>query len=257
MYRGIYGATSAMLVQEKAIDVTSNNLANIDTVGFKRRIAVNKSFPEVLVQRRESVEPLGKAMYWPIGNSSLNVVLSETAIDASEGVVRVTDNLFDVAISGRGFFSLQDGAGNVFYTRAGNFTLDFNGVLVTQEGQSVAGEGGTPIVVGDADIVEISESGAVIADGEVVGQIQLFDFQDPTHLRNVGKNLFQVSNASGEPLAVEVTRLIPGALERSNVNVICEMVRLIEGQRAYEASARSLTIQDEQTGSLITTFGRS
>ncbi len=128
---------------------------------------------------------------------------------------------------------------------------------MTQEGQSVAGEGGTPIVVGDADIVEISESGAVIADGEVVGQIQLFDFQDPTHLRNVGKNLFQVSNASGEPLAVEVTRLIPGALERSNVNVICEMVRLIEGQRAYEASARSLTIQDEQTGSLITTFGRS
>lgn len=118
---------------------------------------------------------------------------------------------------------------------------------MTQEGQSVAGEGGTPIVVGGADIVEISESGAVIADGEVVGQIQLFDFQDATHLRNVGKNLFQVSNASGEPLAVEVTRLIrsPG---RSTSTLCMRNGAAIEGQRAYEASARSLTIQDEQTG---------
>jgi len=257
MYRGIYGASSAMLVQEKTIDVVSNNLANVDTVGFRRRISVEKTFPEVLIQRRESLAPFEGASYQPIGLSGLNVVLSQTAMDTSEGAIEVTGNPLDVAISGDGFFVVGDRAGNVFYTRAGNFTLDSRGNLVTQEGLNVLGRNGAPISVANVSFVEIDEGGSVIADGNVVGRIGVVTFQNPTYLRNVGKSLLQASAESGGAQPVGAARLVPRALERSNVNVVYEMVRLIEGQRAYEAAARSLSIQDEQTGSLITTFGRS
>jgi len=257
MYRGIYGASSAMLVQEKTIDVASNNLANVDTVGFKRRISVEKTFPEVLLQRREALVPYGKTSYQPIGLSGLNVVLSETAMDASEGEIEVTGNPLDVALSGNGFFVVGDNAGNVFYTRAGNFTLDSRGNLVTQEGLNVLDRNGAPIRTANANLVEIDERGSVIADGNVVGQLGVVAFQNPTYLRNIGRNFFQASAEAGQPQPLRDARLVPRALERSNVNVVYEMVRLIEGQRAYEAAARSLSIQDEQTGSLITTFGRS
>lgn len=256
MFRGLYGASSAMLVQEKVIDVASNNLANVDTAGFKRRISVNKAFPEVMVERREAIGPFERQLYWPIGSASLNVVLSETTVDPSAGQVVSTDNPLDVAIAGRGFFPLRDGAGNVFYSRAGNFTLDANGFIVNQEGLMLLGDGGAPINVGDASSVAIDERGTVVADGEILGAIQLFDFENPTYLRNYGKNLFQANEASGEPVLIETPVLVPGALEKSNVNVVHEMVRLIEGQRAYEASARMLAMQDEQTGSMISTFGR-
>lgn len=184
-----------MLVQEKVIDVASNNLANVDTAGFKRRISVNKSFPEVMIERREAVGPFERQVYWPIGSASLNVVLSETTVDPSEGQVISTGNPLDVAISGRGFFSLRDGAGNVFYSRAGNFTLDANGFIVNQEGLTLLVDGGVPINVGDASSVAIDDRGTVVADGEILGAVQLFDFANPTY--QVSKNITTMGRIPG------------------------------------------------------------
>jgi flagellar basal-body rod protein FlgG len=262
MFRGIYAGTSAMLVQEKMLDVTGNNLANVDTSGFRARIAVNKSFPEVLMDRIERYRdseigpqrfnPLGRV---PIGTMPLANVLSETAMRTSEGVVQVTDNPLDVAIDGKGYFVVQDEAGNVFYTRQGHFLRDSQGRVVNEEGMVVQGDGGG-LEIGDSSNFDILEDGQLLVDGEAVGRLRLVTFDGETYLRQEGRSLLSETPQSGPPQDLDTPRFKRGAVERSNVNVVEEMVRMIEANRAYEASAKTVSIQDELTTRLSSAFGR-
>ena len=176
-------------------------------------------------------------------------------MDTAPGVVRVTDNPLDLLIDGPGFFAVQDGAGNTFYTRQGNFMLSDEGVIVTHDGMSLQGDGGE-IEVGGATRLVVSPGGQVYADGAAVGTIPLYTFERPTYLRQVGSNLLAPSEASGPAAEAEEVRLVGGALEMSNVSVVEEMVRMIEAQRAYEGASKALMTHDEQTGKLITAYGR-
>ena len=267
MNRGLYAACSAMLVQETHLDVVTNNLANVDTVGFRRRISGNAEF-SAMIDRLEKVSEDGETklvtvppftMNWKgkqtIGNIALANIYSESRMDTRPGTVRVTDNPFDVAIDGPGYFSVQDGAGNTYYTRQGNFQIGPDGTLVTLDGMSVLGDGG-PIAVEEARVAHISNSGQVIADGEIVGQIALYTFDNPTYLQQVGRNVLSANNDSGGPLDVEEVKLLDGAIEMSNVSVVEEMVRMMEAQRAYEGASKVLMTHDEQTGKLITSFSK-
>ena len=270
MHRGLYTAASAMLVQESMLDVTTNNLANVNSSGFRKRIPVNKSFPELLMDRIEKVSEdghiklvgppfqLGFRGRFLIGDLSFANVMSETYMSPEEGAIQVTDAPLDAAILGGGFFTVQDGAGNVFYTRSGHFQRSDEGQLVTHDGMFVLGEGG-PVEFGDAVNVSIGDSGQVIADGEVIDTLQVAVFENPTYLRQVSRTALAVTDDSGPPEAVDAedVRLEPGALEMSNVNVVEEMVRMVEAHRAYEAASKILMAHDEASGKMITSFGRT
>jgi flagellar basal-body rod protein FlgG len=270
MFRGIYTGTSAMLVQEKMLDVVGNNLANVDTSGFRARVAVNKSFPEVLMDRVERYsivdevlnEKLEERKFYPyfrgrsaIGNISMMNVLSETTMSTERGPIQWTDNPTDVVIDGDGFFVVQDANGNTFYTRSGHFQRNDQGQLVTHDGAFIMGDGG-PVAIGEATRIAIGDGGQVFADGEQVSTLQVVNFETPTYLHHVGKSLLAETAESGPPQPVPDARLVSGGLERSNVQVVLEMVRMIEANRAFEASAKSVTAQDELGSRMFTSVGK-
>jgi flagellar basal-body rod protein FlgG len=256
-----------MLVQETHLDVVANNLANVDTVGYRRRVPVSAEFSATL-DRVEKVSEDGETkimstlpftMNWKgrqvLGGMALASIYSESNMDTRPGVIRTTDAPFDVAVDGPGFFAVQDDQGNTYYTRQGNFLVGQGGTLVTLDGMNVQGAGG-PIAVEDAATAQILSNGQVLADGEVVGEIALFTFENPTYLQQVGKNNLSGNENSGNPVPVEDVRLVTGAVEVSNVSVVEEMVRMIEAQRAYEGASKALMTHDEQTGKLIASYGR-
>jgi flagellar basal-body rod protein FlgG len=271
MFRGIYEGTSAMLVQEKMLDVVGNNLANVDTAGFRARVAVNKSFPEVLMDRVERYaivdealnEELGDSKFFPyikgrvtVGSIPLANVLSETVMSTQLGVAQTTENPLDVMINGEGFFVVEDGNGNTFYTRAGHFQKGPAGQLVTHDGEFVMGDVGR-IELGEATSFFVNETGQIYGDNELLGQLQVMTFPSPTYLRHEGRSLLSETPDSGGAAPVaENLSVIGGALEKSNVEVVSEMVRMIEANRAYEAAGRTVSIQDELSSRLFTSFGR-
>ncbi|MBQ9419157.1 MAG: flagellar basal-body rod protein FlgF [Synergistaceae bacterium] len=267
MHRGLYQAAAGMIVQETNLDVVANNLANVDTHGYKRRVSANADF-SALMDRIEKVSEDGETKLTTvlpadmpfkgrqvIGSFALATVFSEDVMDTSPGVVKTTESPFDMAIDGPGFFAVADSNGNTFYTREGNFQPDSNGNLVTPNGMSLQGEGGA-ISIGTASRVEVNKTGQVIADGEVVGRVAVFNFENPTYLKHEARNLLTPTQESGEPEGVENVRIWSGAVEMSNVSVVEEMVRMIEAQRVYEGASKALMTHDEQTSRLITSYSR-
>ncbi|HQF90917.1 MAG TPA: flagellar hook-basal body protein [Synergistaceae bacterium] len=262
MFRGLYAGASAMLVQERMLDVTGNNLANVNSTGFRGRTPVNKAFPTLLMEKIDGQpgETFPPKPEWlrrrdPIQDAVFANVLSETAMSIQAGAVRVTDNPLDVALEGPGFFVVADGAGNTFYTRAGHFVRDNEGRLATHEGQLVQGQGGT-ITLGEGWTAHIDDGGQVVVDGEVVDRLQVVTFDNPTYLRQAGRSLLQETAGSGAPQEEANPTLARGALEMSNVNVVSEMVRMVEANRAYEAAAKAVSVQDESASRLTQTYGR-
>lgn len=245
-----------MLVQESALDVASNNLANAETSGFSKSLAVAKVYPEgelFLKEKSGSVpaDSAGKTL----GSAGLGVVLSETAVNTSPGVVRTTDNPLDCAIDGDGYFQVSDGR-SYYYTRAGNFSLDSDGNIITSSGLLLQGEGG-PITPGDATSIEIGSNGTVTADGEEIGRIAIYRFASPSYLLRRGNSLLSETDASGLPeqLGADEEKLLTGVLEGSNVNIVVEMTRMIEASRAYEAASKAFESGSESAREMIETFG--
>ena len=270
MHRGIYEAASGMLVQEKHLDVITNNLANVDTPGYKRRISATADF-SALLDRIEKVSEDGETKITTvlpadmpfkgrevIGSVALAAIFSEDVMDTFPGVVKDSDSQLDIAIDGPGFFAVTDENDNTFYTRAGNFTLDSNGNIVNPNGLMLQGEGGALNVGNNPQSVEINRKGQVIVNGEVIGRVAVFTFERPTYLHQRGGNLLTPTEQSGEAEGVEAanTKIWPGMLEMSNVEVVTEMARMIEAQRIYEGASKALMTHDEQTSKLITSFSR-
>ncbi|MBQ3347600.1 MAG: flagellar hook-basal body protein [Synergistaceae bacterium] len=273
MHRGIYEAASGMLVQETHLDVITNNLANVDTPGYKRRISATADF-SALLDRIEKVSEDGETKITTvlpadmpfkgrevIGSVALAAIFSEDVMDTFPGVVKTSENPLDIAIDGPGFFSLSDEEGNTYYTRAGNFTLDNNGNIVNPNGLMLQGEGGNLSVGNNAEAVEVNKAGQVIVkreglEQEVIGRVAVFNFERPTYLRHMANNLLVPTEQSGEAENVENPKIWSGMLEASNVEVVTEMARMIEAQRIYEGASKALMTHDEQTSKLITSFSR-
>lgn len=271
MFRGIYAATSAMLVQEKMLDVVANNLANVDTSGFRARVAVNQAFPEVLMDRVERYavldedlnEELGERKFFPyvygrvsIGTMPLANVMCDTAMTTHQGSVTFTDSPLDLTIDGDGFFVVENGNGDRFYTRQSSFKVDGTGSVMTPEGEYLVGEAGRITIGEDAVNVSVDRSGQVLVDGQIVGTPQVVTFANPSLLRQVGRSLLAATPDSGEPEPVAAPVIQSGLLERSNVEVVLEMTRMIEAQRCYEGAAKAVTSQDELTSRLFTSVGK-
>jgi flagellar basal-body rod protein FlgF len=234
LYRGLYTAASGMNLQLHRQDAIANNLANIDTTGYKKDEAIGLSFRERLLY---AIDRQGIV---PIGYTSPGVEVDEVYTDLRPGSYMVTGNPLDLALSGTGFF-LIDGAGSPYLTRSGSFTRDAEGFLVTAEGEYVLGERGPIPLHGEK--VDISEDGVVYVDDLPVERILTVRPENPAALEKVGHNRFRLQG--GWQPTGEETLVLQGQLERANVNPIQEMVKMIEVTRAYETNHRAILVMDD------------
>jgi flagellar basal-body rod protein FlgF len=247
MSGGMYLAAAGALVQQMRLDLLANNVANINTLGYKGDKAVFSVSQDTSAQEPASatdgVQPLSP--YAPPFSS---------VIDFSQGALEKTGNPLDVAIGGSGFFCIQTPDG-IQYTRQGNFTLNPEGVLVTPDGYPVLGQGGE--ITLDKGTVAIDEQGRVSLNGDDVDQLQITDFSNRDVLKKAGNGRFMVTDpaAAGQP-ATGIS-LHQGYLETSNVNPVRSMTEMIETARAFQAYQKVIQSEDDATAKSIEDVGKT
>ena len=250
MLRGIYAAAAGMITQRERLDVIADNTANVSTVGFKRADPISRGFYQVFADEIARFPGERGSTMIPGGGSALDA----TSQDFSPGPVIETGNPFDVAIDGPGFFAVRTPAGER-YTRAGNFTLDAEGKLVTESGYSVLGQGGPIITSGEN--VQISQDGDVVVDGVPAERLLLVDFPRPYELVKYGRNLYGVAEDMRRTRTpAEGSLLRVGTLEHSNVNPINELVLMMDAARAYETHQRVVRALDETLDAAVNRIAR-
>lgn len=257
MIRGWYIGSSGMNAQQARLDAIANNLANADTTGFKRDIAVSKSFPELLMRRMNDdgvyETPFGSADVAPIvGKIGLGVETNELYTDFEQGSFKQTSTHTDVALSGEGFFAVQTPQGER-YTRNGNFLVGKEGILETKEGYPVLGENGYIHVADDRFVV--NQDGMVYSenDMELIDRLKVVRFDNERYLEKMGSSLYKDTNVTGPAYTAEGNerpQFLQGYIETSNVNVVNEMVSMIEVNRAYEANQKTIQSQDTMMSTL-------
>lgn len=247
MFRALSTGALGMSAQQRTVDNIANNLANVNTTGYKRTtIAFQDMFYETISNSRHGVSGGGEVGNGPdlqIGHGSQAVA---TIRNFMQGPVQETGNPLDIALSGSGFFQVELPDGNLAYTRDGSFSRDANGLMVNNSGLPLADLIEIPM---EAVAVDISQDGIVSAqmagnNGLMhLGQIELAKFINPGGLTALGDNLFAETEASGMPFygtpgSEGFAVLRQGYLEQSNVDIVTEMVKLIEAQRAYETNSK-------------------
>jgi len=248
--RGLYISGTGMLTQASRMNVLTNNIANAETSGYKSDKLLTRSFADMMIERIN--DPGIVNVSKQVGPLNTGVHIDEIHTSLSEGPVEETGLSTDLAIEGDAFFTVRTPAG-IMYTRAGNFKVDVNGYLVTADGGAVLGENG-PIRVGTADF-SVDETGAVEAGGRRIDTLRMAAFADEGGLRKAGDSLF-VNYANQQELRAEGYKVRQEYLENSNVDVVDEVVRMIEVQRAYETNQRIIQITDETFGRAVNDIGR-
>jgi flagellar basal-body rod protein FlgF len=254
MIRGLYTSALGMTSQMKKMDVVSNNIANLNTGGFKRDVVVSRAFTDEITHRIDDISDTKKNP--KIGKMSLGVFVDEVVTDFTTGALINTGANLDVAISGQGFFSIQitDKKGNVTekYSRDGAFTLASDGTLSTKSGGVVLGNEG-PIVLNSADVT-IDENGNVYSNNELVDTLKLVDIEDVGTLRKFGDNLFETTKDSNVKPFTGTT--IQNFLENSNINSVREMIEMITLSRVYETNQKMIGIHDTILAKAVNDIGR-
>ncbi len=236
MLRGIREVSADMTARIFRNDVIAENLANVNTTGYKTQRAFRRVLNEVSTS--QSLQPESRI---------------ETFTRFAQGEVEITQRPLDVAINGDGFFVIETPIGER-YTRCGSFTVSPAGLLTTLRGDVVQGSSG-PIMINGSEVT-IGRDGRVYVDGGEVGAISIVRFENPSKLVREGN---QYAAATEQPIPVDPDQidLVQGALERSNVNPIDEMVEMIAIQRGFEADQRAIKLQDESARNLIQSAARS
>lgn len=255
MIRGLYTAASGLLAQLVQNDLAANNLANVNTAGYKKDLPTFRTFPEVLIERLNDPDAgtsFNSAAQPPIiGQLGTGVALERVYTVHQPGSLRETDNPLDLAIDGDGYFVIQTPQGER-YTRNGAFHLDSSRQLVTLDGHPVLGEMG-PVVI-QRENFAINEDGQVVVDGTIVDRLRLVMPADPSLMEKQGNNLFAVQQNQNLPGAT--ARIRAGFLEMSNVNPVEEMVNIITVMRAYEANQKVIQAHDNLLDKAVNEVGR-
>ena len=253
MMRALWSAASGMKTQQTQMDVIANNLANVNTTGNKKQRA---EFQDLIYQNiRDAGAASGADNTYPTGlQIGLGSRLAATNRIFTQGNLQETGNPTDISIEGEGFFQILMPDGSTAYTRDGSFKLDSERNLVTSDGypllENIALDANAPsdtiVIASDG---QVSDKVAGQTNSNLVGQIQLARFVNPSGLTAIGKNLFVASDASGEPIVNNpgtdgTGTLVQGTLEMSNVQVVEEMVNMIVSQRAYESDSKAITTSD-------------
>lgn len=251
MMRSLYTAATGMMGMQMQIDVTSNNIANVNTIGFKKQRA---EFADLFYQVQEYA-----------GTATSTTTISPTGIEVGLGVrptavtklftqgnFKETGNNLDIAITGNGFFQIQLPDGNTAYTRNGAFKLNNDGGIVNSDGyrllpEITVPEDATQLSIGTDGTVSVLQGGQT--ELNQIGQIDVATFINPAGLHSLGDNLFINTTASGDPLVGVAGlngfgQIRQGFVEMSNVQLVEEMTELITGQRAYEANSKAIQTSD-------------
>jgi flagellar basal-body rod protein FlgG len=249
MIRSLWTAATGMVAQQLEQDVIANNLANVNTVGFKKSRADFQDLMYQVITKAGSQTSAGNQI--PAGiEVGLGVKPMASQKIFSQGDYQQTGNQFDFAIEGNGFFQI-DNNGRTAYTRAGNFKLNKDGVLANSEGLKLTPEVSVPqetttftVDVGGTWTASDSNGGVL-----ATGRIELANFLNPAGLTSLGRNLYDKTEGSGEPVTGNpgengLGTISQRYLEMANVSVIDEMVKMIVGQRAYEINSKSVQTAD-------------
>jgi len=252
MLRSLYSAATGMIAQQTSIDVTSNNIANVNTVGYKKQRA---EFADLFYQTMEYAGTSTSATTTSPTGINVGLGVRPTAITKmfSQGNFKETGNNLDLAITGNGFFKVQLPDGTEAYTRNGSFKVDADGQMVTSDGYPLV-----PNIVIPPDAVQISigtdGTVSVLQAGQTqssqIGQITLTNFINPAGLHALGDNNYINTTASGDPIEGVagqngLGQMRQGFVEMSNVQLVEEMTDLITAQRAYDANSKAIMTSDE------------
>ena len=284
MLKGLYTAYTGMLNEQHRMDVLANNLANSTTNGFKKEGTTSQAFDTVLAYKIKDLSEPGNlprpmARNRAVDENELNnpnnedylerrvtrtgmnlgVKIGENYVDYSVGPIKSTGNQFDLAISDRGFFAVEytnkAGETSTKYMRDGNFTMNVQGYLVTQDGDFVLDENGRRIRMDTGLPVSIDHNGNITQEGAAVATIGLTDFEDYNYLERFGENYFQPVEGATETEEVE-SQIYAGYLEMSNISVVTEMVNMITLQRQYESNQKVITTYDDTLDQAVSQLGR-
>ncbi|MDE2482995.1 MAG: flagellar hook-basal body protein [bacterium] len=264
MVRGLYTSASGALVAQSMVDNVANNLANVNTTGFKQTLLQIQSAPSLQIYRIQTdpgsvagrTQP-GVPVAPYVGALGTGSQLYDTPTNFGEGALQATGNSLDLALAGNqnAFFTIATPNG-VRYTRAGEFVKDAQGVLRTQDGNAVLSTQGQPITLQDQGDITVANDGTIAQNGQRVAQLQLTAFGNLLNLRPEGANAYAVSGNAGPTNAVGAS-VQQGYLEKSNANVIRSMVDLITAERWFDANEKSIKTQDDATQAAISQVART
>lgn len=261
MVRGLYTAYTGMLNEQYRMDILSNNLANADTTGFKKEGSTAQSYSEVMAVKIKDTSE-NPNVPKKLGNMSLGVKIGETYTDFTQGSLRETGNMFDLALSGDAFFNIEftnkAGETSTKYTRDGSFTLTKDGYLVTDDGDYVLDENSERIQLStQTKNTVIQGNGEIYQDGELVTKIKLTAFEDNNYLTHYGETMWDVKEGAVEKEPEQIdAKIHSGYLEMANISVVKEMVNMISIQRHYDANQKLITTYDDSLDKSVNQIGR-
>ena len=261
MIRALYTSVTGLITQEAKQNVITNNLANVNTVGFKGDNLSVKKFDDVLIQNYDKIVN-GKNVQNIIGSLSQGSQIDGINTSFTQGMIESTDKWSDFSIEGRGFFAIQrdnNGLNNTFYSRDGHFHVNGQGYLVNDSGDrvlaSAVNANGQPVAVPAAirtfgEEIKFQSDGSFVLNGQSY-KFTIVDFQNYDSLRKVGDNLYQGDNSvqTGDVIVKQ------NSLEKSNVNIINEMVNMMTTMRIFESNQKILQSIDETLGKAVNEVG--
>lgn len=250
MLRGMYTSISAMINLQSSQTVITNNIANVNTTGYKSETLVSKTFDDVLISNNDKYVN-GKGTKQELGVLNLGVQIDEVATNYSQGTLVESDNETDFALNGNGFFTVRDDEGNTYYTRDGAFNINSEGYLVNSSGYEVLNTNNQPIYVGNSKIT-VDRNNNVILDSGESHKFNIVDFDDYDSLNKVGQNLYTGDGA----VATNNYELKSGYKESSNVDIIDATSALMSNLRAFEANQKVVQTMDSILSKIASEIGR-
>ncbi|MBM7854230.1 flagellar basal-body rod protein FlgG [Desulfohalotomaculum tongense] len=255
MFRGIYTTLSGMDVQQARLNVITNNLANINSNGYKREHLISKTFGEYLLGY-QSPHTRGTT---PVGNLNMGSAVSQVVTRMDQGPLVNTGRFTDIALDGEGYYVVKvvsgPGGEQQLYTRESSFAVDNEGYLITSRGDRVLGKSGE-IKIGSGEFAAAAD-GTITKDGKTIDQLQIVEFVDSGKLRKVGEEYFSATaDAEIKNESQLTTQVRQGFVEKSNVDVVKEITDMITVLRTYEANQKMIQTQDELLGKAVNQVGR-
>jgi flagellar basal-body rod protein FlgG len=260
MVKGLYTTWTSLVNQQNRMDIMTNNLANSATTGYKKEGTTTTTFAdEMAIKIKDSSD---YDIPTNLGAMSLGVRIGENYTDYGQGAFRVTDNVYDVALDGDGFFAIsytnKAGETSAKYTRDGSFTVTQDGYLVTKDGDYVLNQNGATngdpgqgnfIRINPNEKAVIDEYGNIMQNDQLVGQLGIADVADYNFIAKFGENLYDF--AEGAQVQPSNARVEQGALEMSNVSVVSEMVEMINITRLFESNQKIMNTIDGSLEKLV------
>ena len=255
MLRGLYTSVSSMLTLQSRQSIITNNLANINTTGYKEETLVEKSFDEVMLYNKDNYKS-GEGNKQILGSMSFGVRIDDTYTNYDQGINVSTDNNMDFAIEGSGFFQVEDGQNNIYYTRNGDFSIDAQGYLITGSGHYVLGKNNITdaterINVGNSNIYVSTDNKISIGD-EYEYSFNIVDFESYDNLEKTGNGLYIGTN----PIDATNFSVKQGYLESSNVDSINSVTLLMETVKEFEANQKVVQSMDSILNKIANEIGR-